>query len=173
MMSVLILDGFSEPFDSEISCTVRAYIPLVEGLFIYNGIRCETVNLKGLERRYLILGKSNDALIYVPEFTFASPSSKDISFIYTEQTSSVSKSFKIASILRNKRSDKCDDNVIFVEQLKDGDPLKSFSPVIVDNIRLPEEPESEQNFKIGMLARCLVESVAEYYGFIFKDPFKV
>ena len=99
MISVLILDGFSESFDSELSCAVRAYSSFVEGLFIYNGITCETVNPKGLERRYSILGKSNDALIYVPQFTLASPFSKNISFIYTEQTSSVSKSFKIASLI--------------------------------------------------------------------------
>lgn len=124
MVSVLILDGFSDA--KYASC---AYIPFLEGLLRFYGIKCKTVVPGGFERIYSAVGKTPENIIYVP--SLSEDGKQGISFIYTDSTSGSSTSFRIASDLRRRRSEK---GIVFVNALEEGDPLSSYSPVIVDAV---------------------------------------
>ncbi len=174
MISVLILSGYSDASlctKSEILDEIsEIYIPLLLGVLRYNGIVCEAINPTKLERLYDLQGKTNSNLIYVPFFSCCENNSSDVSFIYTDSTSGSSTSFRIATKLRNKR-EREKDKVVFVNALNEGHSLRKYTPVIVDNVRFLSTAYSCDNVeKIYTLVISAAESIAEYYGIIFRDP---
>ena len=172
MISVLILDGFSDEAicinGTQLSEVCNIYIPLLEGMLRYNGIMCETVKTHGLEHEYGICGKNRDNIIYVPVFSYADSSSSGISFIYTDSTAADSPSFRIASVLREKRSEK-GNQVVFVNALHENDPFRSNSPIIVDNMRFDVNNACHMQ-NIYRSAIVAAESICEYYCREFRDP---
>ena len=176
MISVLILDGFSDGSlcvnGTALSEVSDIFIPLLTGILRYNGILCVTVRPSGLEHEYNINGKNNDNLIYVPAFSCSNEKAESLSMIYTDATSAASTSFRIASKLRKLREDTF-SGVVFVNGLHDDDPLKKFSPVIVDNIRFTGTQSScNMCEKIYKTALDVAVSICEYYGVLFRDPAK-
>ncbi len=174
MISVLILDGFSDGTfcaDSKIMTEVSGiYIPLLTGILRYNGIKCETVNPKGLERQYKIIGDCKNNIVYAPVFTCSREVEASVSFIYTDSTDGASESFRIASKLRREREDLL-NQVVFVNQLQEKDFLKSFYPVIVDEIRFSKTaPICDVTEKLYIIAAVFCSVLCRHNGIIFKDP---
>ena len=174
MISVLILDGYSDPSfcsnNTVLTEICDIYIPLLLGVLRYNGIVSEAVNPTRLQRLYDLNGKTNDNIIYVPFFSCCEEKSAEVSFIYTDSTSAASTSFRIASKLRKKREDAF-KRVVFVNALNDGNSLRIYTPIIVDNIRFSQSaPACDNTENIYKTAVTTAESIAEYYGVIFRDP---
>lgn len=174
MISVLILSGYSDASlctNNEVLDEISdIYVPLLLGVLRYNGIVSEAVNPTKLERLYDLQGKTNSNLIYVPFFSCCEGNSTDVSFIYTDSTSGASTSFRIATKLRSKR-EKEQGKVVFVNALNDGHSLRKYTPVIVDNVRFLSTAYScDIVEKIYKLVLTAAESIAEYYGIIFRDP---
>lgn len=174
MISVLVLDGFSDSslcINNNILKEISdIYIPLLIGVLRYNGVICKSVKPQGLENSYNLNGKSSDNLIYVPFFTCSENENTKVSFIYTDSTAPSSISFRLASRLRHYREDRL-NQVFFVNQLHENDSLKSYSPIIVDNLRfvknLPACDMSENIFNIVILT---AKAICEQYGVIFRNP---
>ncbi len=174
MISVLILDGFSDPSlcsnNSILSEISGIYIPLLVGILRYNGILCEVVKPSRLERMYDINGRTNENLVYVPFFSCCDENSTDISFIYTDSTSASGTAFRIASKLRKLREARF-KKVVFVNALHDGSELRRYTPAVVDNIRFLKTAAACDNTEnIYNTALLTAESIAEHYGVIFRDP---
>jgi hypothetical protein len=130
----------------------------------YNGVKCECMELSGMEKRYYINGKC-DGIIYVPKFTENLPDK--LSFIHTESLSGVS--FRAATVIRNDRSLLNDDEVIFINILPDGDPLKSFTPLICDSIKVSGDRFDGVLYpKIYNLGVTTAESICRYFGLEYK-----
>ena len=176
MISVLLLDGFSDDtvfFDGKTPkyiCDI--YLPLLEGILRFNGIACERVLMSGFENEYSIRGKTNKNLIYLPIFTSSDKMSSGISFIYTDSTAPDSVSFRIASKLRRDSECVKQDEVVFVNSLHENDPLKRFSPIIVDNVRVAADGSNTDSLinTIYKRALCTAKSICEYYLPEFKKP---
>lgn len=177
MISVLILGGYSDPemcIDSSVLeelCDI--YIPLLKGILRYNGITCESLRPSAPEKLYSISGYTADNLIYVPFFSCCDGKSSEVSFIYTDSTSTASVSFRIASRLRKMREEKF-EKIVFVNGLNDGHFLKKYSPVVVDNIRFSNTlgrcDNSEYLYKLAVTtANCICDN----FGIIFRDPASV
>lgn len=170
MLSVLILKNFSGEKGSLSDDLADIYIPFLEGFLRFNGIKCQTIDPKGLERRFSITGKYGDGIIYVPAFSEKEPADK-LSFIYTE--SAVGTSFKVASAIRKERSELDQENVVFINCLAEGDPLKSFSPLIYDNIRVSSDSFNEELLqRIYNYSESTAKSICRYYKILFKEPQK-
>lgn len=174
MISVLILDGFSDSTfcsDSKIMSEVSGiYIPLLTGILRFNGIKCETVCPKGLERQYKIVGDCKNNIVYAPVFSCAKDMNAAVSFIYTDSTDGSSESFRIASKLRNEREELL-NQVVFVNQLQESNSLKSFYPVIVDEIRFSKTaPICDVTEKLYIIALGFCSVLCRHNGIIFKDP---
>lgn len=155
MVSVLILDGFSDAKHAS-----GAYIPFFEGLLWFSGVKCRTVTPDGFERIYSVFGKTADNIIYVPRLSESGK--QGLSFIYTDSTSGSSASFRIASALRERRSE---NGVVFVNPLCEGDPLASYSPVIVDDICV-DKTDAAGLYSLALDAAC---SICSYYGISVKE----
>lgn len=176
MISVLLLDGFSEDTvfinGKTPKCICDIYLPFLEGILRFNGISCDRMLLGGFEREYSIRGKTNKNLIYLPVFSVSDKLSSGISFLYTDSTAPDSVSFRIAS--RMRRDGECvkQDEVVFVNALHENDPLKKFSPIIVDNIRVAADGSNLDSLSenIHSRAMCTAKSICEYYLPEFKIP---
>lgn len=164
MISVMILED-AYKIDHE-SCNQfnGVYIPLLISLLRSKEIKCESVKIKGLERMYSVLGKSKENLLYVPKTEISKNGAEEISFIYVDSAASVSTSFKIASIIRNLRSERNNKNVVFIEQLKDEENLKNCSPIIVDNIRLSEKFNIDLYETAYISASTATDGICRFYG---------
>ena len=174
MISVLILDGFSDSTfcaDSKIMSEVTdIYIPLLTGILRFNGIKCEVVYPKGLERQYKIVGECKSNIVYAPIFSCAKDTNAAVSFIHTDSTDGGSESFRIASKLRKEREELL-NQVVFVNQLQESDSLKSYYPVIVDEIRfLKTAPICDVTEKLYTIALGFCGVLCRHNGIIFKDP---
>jgi len=73
-----------------------------------------------------------------------------------------SASFRIASALRERRSE---NGVVFVNPLCEGDPLASYSPVIVDDICV-DKTDAAGLYSLALDAAC---SICSYYGISVKE----
>ena len=71
-------------------------------------------------------------------------------------------SFRIASALRERRSE---NGVVFVNPLCEGDPLASYSPVIVDDICV-DKTDAAGLYSLALDAAC---SICSYYGISVKE----
>ncbi len=174
MISVLVLDGYSDPTlcsnGSVLSEATDIYIPLLVGVLRYNGILCEVTKPSRLERQYNISGRANENLVYVPHFSCCEEKGADISFIYTDSTSLASTAFRVASKLRKSREEAF-QKVIFINSLNENSDLKNYTPVVVDNIRfLSTAVVCDITEKLYKYAVSTAESIAEHYGVIFRDP---
>ncbi len=168
MITVMILKSLIVSADEKLSVLYNIYVPLLTALLRLNGIKCEIADLNGFDKEYKILSKTKENIIYVPKFETCKKEAEAISFIYTDATSSLSTSFRIASIVRELRSNYDENRVVFVEQIKDSDAVKGYSHVMVDNVRIPED------FKLygsGDFIYChavtLAEGICRYFGLPF------
>lgn len=134
MVTVMILEDVFKSNDDFCNSFSGVYVPLLTGLLRSKGIQCETVRLKGFDKKYSVLGKSKQNLIYSPKIEL---SNNVVSFIYCDSVSSVSPSFKIASVIRILRSEN-EKDVIFVERINENEMFSDFSPIIIDNIKFNE-----------------------------------
>lgn len=176
MFSVLLIDGFSEDAVLVNGKTPKnicdTYLPLLEGILRFNGIGCERWVLSGIENEYAIRGRSGKNLIFLPVFSVSDRSSSDISFIYTDSTAPDSISFRIAKIMRRKNELSKTENVVFINPIHENDPLKSFSPIIVENVRLAADGSNENEIFKGIYKRALntAEAICTYYFDAFENP---
>ena len=176
MISVLLLDRFSEDTLVVDGITPKSicdiYLPFLEGLLKFNGISCERMLLSGFEREYSIKGKTNKNLMYLPFFSASDKLSSGISFIYTDSTSHDSVSFRIASRMRQDGECIEKNEIVFVNALHEHDPLKRFSPIIVENIRVASDGSNVNELLSTIFERavCVAKSICEYYLPTFKMP---
>ncbi len=165
MVSVMIIEGVYN-YDEPLLCHFHeVYVPLLVSVLRCHKIKCETVDIKGLARKYNITGKSKESLLYVPKIEFCKNDTDGVSFIYTDSTSSVSPAFKVAANIRKIRSDDDGKKIVFVEQLKDSEVLKGFSPLIMDNIRI----NKSLNLKLDQavlseMTNSVAKGIVSHYG---------
>ena len=114
----------------------------------------------------------NKNLIYLPVFSSSDKLSSGISFIYTDSTAHDSVAFRIASRMRREGENINKDEVVFVNALHENDPLKRFSPIIVDNIRVASDGSNVNELLLTVFDRavCTAKSICEYYLPSFKTP---
>ncbi len=164
MVSVLILEGVYNYKDALCQEFHDIYVPLLLSILRCKRIKCQTVDIKGLAARYNITGQSKDCIIYSPKFE-KSETDACVSFIYADSTSSASPSFRISSIIRSMRSTLNPKEIFFVEQLKDNDVLKNYSPIIVDNIRITSDIDLlSDNSKLYTLGNTTADGIYRYFG---------
>ena len=169
MFSCLLVDGFSEDsvfIDGRTPDDIcKIYLPFLTALLRFNGIETETLSQKGIEWDYRINGKSDKNLIYLPLFSIADRLSEHISFIYTDSTAPESVSFRIASNIRRNNDAVDPDRIIFINTLHERDNFKNYSPIIVDNIRVPldEERFKAETDRVFRRAVQTAKSICEHY----------
>jgi hypothetical protein len=156
LVTVMILEDAYKPKDDICNSFIGVYIPLLISLLRSKGIDCEVTQLKGFDKKYSVLGKSKQNLIYAPKIEM---SNSAVSFIYCDSVSSVATSFKIASIIRNLRSDN-EKEVVFVEQIKENEAYSDFSPMIIDNMKLDE------NFGFNLYETALKRAMSVADGIV-------
>lgn len=165
MVSVMIIEGvynYNEPLLYEFH---EVYVPLLASVLRCNIIKCEIVDLKGLARKYNITSRGRESLLYVPKIEFGKSENDSVSFIYTDSTSSVSPAFRVAANIRKLRSDDYGKKIVFVEQLKDSEVLKGFSPLIMDNIRINKSLNLKLDRSVlSELTNSVAKGIASYYG---------
>ncbi len=164
LVSVMILEGIYKYENSIYSEIHDIFVPLLLSKLRFKRIKCQAVDLKGLTTKYKIYGRNNENIIYVPKFECVTEKNK-VSFVYVDSTSLFSPSYRVSSLIRSYRSALFKDNVIFVEQLKEDDILNDFAPIIVDNIKVPENVDfATENLYISTLCNTVSDGICHYFG---------
>ncbi len=164
MISVMILEGVYE-YNDPVSLEFHdIYVPLLLSILRCKRIKCQTVDIKGLAARYKITGGNRESIIYAPKFE-KQHENTSVSFIYCDSITSISPSFRVSSLIRNYRSSLSESDIVFVEQLKDNDELKNFAPIIVDNIKIPNNLDlMTDNSYLYMLGNTTADGICRYFG---------
>lgn len=176
MATVLLIDGFSEDavfINGKTPADIcKIYLPYLTGLLRYNGIETNVIVQNGIEWGYKISGKTDRNLIYMPIISIADNASSDISFIYTDSTDPDSTAFRVASNIRRNCEALNPEKIIFINPLSEKDNFKRYSPIIVDNIRVPldEKGFMAEHDKIFLRAEITAKSICEHYLSAFKKP---
>ena len=158
MVTVMILEDVFKSNDDFCNSFKGVYLPLLIGLLRSKGIQGETVSLKGFDKKYSVFGKTKQNLIYAPKIEL---SNSAVSFIYCDSVSSAATSFKIASIIRNLRSEE-DSQVVFIEQIKENEVFSDYSPMIIDNIKFNDSFDLNLYETAYKKAMSVTEGIIKY-----------
>ena len=173
LFSVYILQDFfkrgenTKEIGTFLKDKTEIYNSFLYSLLNYNGIKCKFLKPLGLERDFKLKAKQSGSIIYAPLIVHSSNS--EISFIYTDCTESFSESFKIASLLRKRRSLENEEKVTFINPLNSTDSLADFSPVVLDILRTDDTDNAIIKDDPLILALITVKAFCEFYGVEFKS----
>lgn len=160
MFSVLIVEDVADSKNESGKDALKKYVALLKSYFNSKNVLCQSVNFNGLQNEYSLLGKTKENIIYLPQIEF---SDNKVSFVLVDSVSSLSPAFKIASIIQKTRFCNNQNNVLFINKLKDSDPLRHCSPLIVDTIRLNEYPDNLQYEFLVSCASSVVYAVCKIF----------